>query len=178
VGDCEAFLHTFNMKICTHKTRLEVELLCSCSLTSKVVQYNAMKFTKNLMRCVHLEDIKTFWENRNSPWWNVKGHYLDVHSMSRLMVEPLLYHSSYTTRNFAFCNCLMQLVSSCMRHMQLEIRPVAYDKLHEICSCMRQSYNTSTYGWVIRFHPPILYTSSWSCDCMQLQGLRSHCITC
>jgi len=69
----EAFLHTFNMKICTHKTRLEVELLCSCSLTSKVVQCNAMKFIKNLMRCVHLEDTKTLWENCNSPWWNVKG---------------------------------------------------------------------------------------------------------
>jgi hypothetical protein len=56
---CEAFLHTFNMKICTHKTRLELELLCSYSLTSKVVHCNAMKFTKNLMRCVHLEDTKT-----------------------------------------------------------------------------------------------------------------------
>jgi len=44
-----------------------VELLCSCSLTSKVVQCNAMKFTKNLMRCVHLEDTKTLWENHNSP---------------------------------------------------------------------------------------------------------------
>jgi len=31
----------------------------------------------------------------------------------------------------------MQLVSSCMRHMQLKIRPVANDKLHEICSCMK-----------------------------------------
>jgi hypothetical protein len=91
---CEAFLHTSNMKICTHKTRLEVELLCSCSLTSKVVQCNAMKFIKNLMRCVHLEDTKTLWENCNSPWWNVKGHYVYVHSMSRLMVEPLLFHSS------------------------------------------------------------------------------------
>jgi hypothetical protein len=56
---CEAFLHTFNMKICTHKTCLEVELLCSCNLTSKVIQCNAMKFTKNLMSCVHLEDTKT-----------------------------------------------------------------------------------------------------------------------
>ncbi len=83
-----------------------------------------------------------------------------------------------TIRNLAFCNYLMQLVSSCMRHMQLEIRLVANDKLHEICSCMRQSYNTSIYDWVIRFHPPIFYTSSWSCDYMQLQGLRSHCITC
>jgi len=64
---CEALLHTFNMKICTHKTRLEVELLCSCSLTTKVVRCNAMKFTKNLMRCVHLEDTKILWENRNSP---------------------------------------------------------------------------------------------------------------
>ncbi len=91
---CEAFLHTFNMKICTHKTCLEVDLLCSCSLTSKVVQCNTMKFIKNLMRYVHLEDTKTLWENRNSPWWNVKGHYVDVHSMSRLMVEPLLFHSS------------------------------------------------------------------------------------
>jgi hypothetical protein len=49
----------------------------------------------------------------------------------------LIRKTSYTTRNLAFCNCLMQLVSSCMRHMQLEIRPIAYDKLHEICSCMR-----------------------------------------
>jgi hypothetical protein len=64
---CEALLHTFNMKICIHKTHLEVDLLCNCSLTSKVVQYNAMKFTKNLMRYVHLEDTKTLWENRNSP---------------------------------------------------------------------------------------------------------------
>jgi hypothetical protein len=64
---CEAFLHTFNMKICTHKTRLEVELLCNCSLTNKLVQCNAMKFTKNLMCCVHLEDTKALWENRNSP---------------------------------------------------------------------------------------------------------------
>jgi hypothetical protein len=91
---CEEFLHTFNMKICTHKTHLEMKLLCSCSLTSKVIQCNAMKFTKNLMRCVHLEDTKTMWENRNSSWWNVKGHYVDVHSMSCLMVEPLLFHSS------------------------------------------------------------------------------------
>jgi hypothetical protein len=64
---CEAFLHTFNMKICTHKTSLEVELLCSCNLTSKVVQFNVMKFTKNLMHYVHLEDIKTLCKNRNSP---------------------------------------------------------------------------------------------------------------
>jgi len=64
---CEEFLHTFNMKICTHKTHLEVKLLCSCSLTNKVVQCNAMKFTKNLMRCVHLENTKSLWENHNSP---------------------------------------------------------------------------------------------------------------
>jgi hypothetical protein len=64
---CEEFLHTFNIQICTHKTRLEVELLCSCSLTSTVVQGNAMKLIKNLMRCVHLEDTKTLWENHNSP---------------------------------------------------------------------------------------------------------------
>jgi len=48
------------------QTRLEVELLCSCHLTSKVVQCNAMKFIKNLMRCVHLEDTKILWENHNS----------------------------------------------------------------------------------------------------------------
>ncbi len=76
------------------QTRLEVELLCSCNLTSKVVQCNAMKFTKNLMHCIHLEDTKTLWENHNSPWWNVKGHYVDVHSMSCKMVEPCLFHSS------------------------------------------------------------------------------------
>jgi hypothetical protein len=63
----EEFLHTFNMKICTHKTRLEVKLLCSSYLRSKVVQCNAMKFINNLMRYVQLEDIKTLWENRNSP---------------------------------------------------------------------------------------------------------------
>jgi len=34
---------------------------------SKVVQCNAMKFTKNLMRYVHLKDTKTLWENHNSP---------------------------------------------------------------------------------------------------------------
>jgi len=64
---CEELLHTFNMKICTHKTCLEVKLLCNCSLISKVVQGNAMNFTKNLMRYVHLEDTKTLWENCNSP---------------------------------------------------------------------------------------------------------------
>ncbi len=38
-GLCEDLLHTFTTKICTHnKTRLEVELRCSCSLTSKVVR--------------------------------------------------------------------------------------------------------------------------------------------
>jgi hypothetical protein len=30
-----------------------------------------------------------------------------------------------TTRNLPFCNCRMQLVFSCMRHMQLQIRLVA-----------------------------------------------------
>jgi hypothetical protein len=49
------------------QNRLEVELLCSYGLTSKVVQCNAMKFTKNLMRYVHSENTKILWENRNSP---------------------------------------------------------------------------------------------------------------
>jgi hypothetical protein len=58
-GDiCEELLHTFHSKICTHKTQLGVELLCSCILTSKVVQGNVMKFIKNLLHCVHLEDKK------------------------------------------------------------------------------------------------------------------------
>jgi hypothetical protein len=52
---CEELLHTFHNKICTHKTQLGVQLLCSCILTSKVVQGNVMKFIKNLFRCVHLE---------------------------------------------------------------------------------------------------------------------------
>jgi hypothetical protein len=65
---CESFLHTFNMKNMHSQNYLEMELLlCSYSLTNKVVQCNAMKFTKNLMRCVHSENIKTLWENRNSP---------------------------------------------------------------------------------------------------------------
>jgi len=71
-----------------------MELLCSYGLTNKVVQCNAMKFIKNLMRYVQSEDTKRLWENRTSPRWIVKGHYVDVHSMSRLMVEPLLFHSS------------------------------------------------------------------------------------
>ncbi len=33
-GCCEEFLHTFHMKICTHKTHLGVELLCNCIITS------------------------------------------------------------------------------------------------------------------------------------------------
>jgi hypothetical protein len=49
------------------KNYLEVELLCSCSLTSTVVQGNVMKLTKNLMRCVHLEDIKYWGRIVNSP---------------------------------------------------------------------------------------------------------------
>ncbi len=32
---CEDFLHTFHIKICTHKIPLGVELLCSCNLTNK-----------------------------------------------------------------------------------------------------------------------------------------------
>jgi hypothetical protein len=66
---CEELLHTFHNKICTHKTQLGVELLCSCILTSKVVQCNVMKFIKNLLRCVHLENTeKKMWEkNHNSP---------------------------------------------------------------------------------------------------------------
>jgi hypothetical protein len=89
---CEEFLHTFNIHICTHKTRLEVELLCTCSLTSTVVQGNVMKLTKNLMRCVHLDDTKTLWENCKFTMMEYEGHYFDVHSMSCLMVEPFLFH--------------------------------------------------------------------------------------
>jgi hypothetical protein len=61
------------------QTRLEMELLCSCSLTSTVVQNNAMKLTKNLMCCVHLEDTKTLWENRKLTMMEYEGHYVDVH---------------------------------------------------------------------------------------------------
>jgi hypothetical protein len=49
------------------KNRLEVELLCNCSLTSTVVQGSGMKLTKNLMHCVHLEDIKQCGRIVNSP---------------------------------------------------------------------------------------------------------------
>jgi hypothetical protein len=76
------------------QTHLEVELLCSCSLTSTVVQGSAMKLTKNLMCCVHLEDIKKLWENRKLTMMEYEAHYVDVHSMSCLMVEPFLFHSS------------------------------------------------------------------------------------
>ncbi len=44
-------------------------------------------------------------------------------------------------------------------------------------SCMKfvvasdSTYMTSIYGWVIRFHPPILYISSWKCDCVQTIGV-------
>jgi hypothetical protein len=44
-----------------------------------------MKFIKNMLCCVHLEDTKILWEkNHNSPWLNVKEHYIDVHSMFTL----------------------------------------------------------------------------------------------
>jgi len=46
------------IKYALTKTRFEVELLCSCILTSKVVQCDVMKFIKNLLCCVHLEDKK------------------------------------------------------------------------------------------------------------------------
>jgi hypothetical protein len=32
---CEDLLHILHKKICTHKTHLRMELLCSCILTSK-----------------------------------------------------------------------------------------------------------------------------------------------
>ncbi len=54
-----------------------------------------------------------------------------------------------------------------------------FAQLHKT-SCMRptifcnNTYMTSIYGWVMRFHPPIFYTNICKCDCMQLQGLRSH----
>jgi hypothetical protein len=44
--------------------------------------------TKTLMRCVHLDDTKTLWENRKLTMMEYEGHYVDVHSMSCLMVEP------------------------------------------------------------------------------------------
>jgi hypothetical protein len=72
-GDYEEFLHTSSYKYALTKNRLEVKLLCSCSLTSAVVQGNAMKLTKNLMRCVHLKDTKYCGRIINSPWWNMKG---------------------------------------------------------------------------------------------------------
>jgi len=79
------------------QTRLEMELLCSCNLTSKVIQCNAMKFTKNLMRCVQLEDTKTLWENRNSPWWNVKGIMLMFIQCHAWWLNPFcsIHHNIY-----------------------------------------------------------------------------------
>jgi hypothetical protein len=100
-GECEELLHTFHNKICTHKTQLGVELLCNCILTSKVVQCDVMKFIKNLLRCVHLEDTKKDCgkKNHNSPWLNVKEHYVDVHSMFTLdgwtPFVPFVIISSY-----------------------------------------------------------------------------------
>ncbi len=65
----------------------------------KVVQCNVMKFIRNLLCCVHLEDTKTLWENHNSPWGNVKEHYVDVHSMFMLdgwtSFVPFVITSSY-----------------------------------------------------------------------------------
>jgi hypothetical protein len=94
---CEEFLHTFNIQICTHKTHLEVELLCSCSLKSTVVQGNTTKLTKNLMRYVHLEGTKTLWENRNSPWWNMKGIMLTFIQCHAWWLNPFcsILHNIY-----------------------------------------------------------------------------------
>jgi hypothetical protein len=41
----------------SHKNRLEVELLCSCSLTSKWFK-GSNEFTNDLTRCVQVEDTK------------------------------------------------------------------------------------------------------------------------
>jgi hypothetical protein len=84
-GECEAFLHTVNMKICTHKTCLEMELLCSCSLTSKVVQCNAMKFIKNLMCCVHLEDTRhcgRIITHHDGMWRGIMLMFIQCHAWS------------------------------------------------------------------------------------------------
>ncbi len=38
---------------------------------------------------------------------------------------PPMFDIQYPTKNLPFCNYLIQLVFSCMRHLQLQIRPVA-----------------------------------------------------
>jgi hypothetical protein len=69
-----------------------------------------------------------------------------------------------TTRNLPFCYCLMQLVFICMRHLQLQIRPIAWDKLQQNCCCIRQSvYTVGLYGFI---HPysTITIVSATTCN--------------
>jgi hypothetical protein len=93
-----------------------------------------------------------WWKEIKLPCANPCHLFLMWIGMLKVFHGAYCHHANrITTRNLAFCNCLLELVSSCMRHMQLEIRPIAYDKLHEICNCMRQSYNTvGLYGFI---HP-------------------------
>jgi hypothetical protein len=106
-------------------------------------------------------------------WWICLTFWIFVRFISALVVWDFSYvmvvvccltlleiwHFATVLCNWKFAQLR---TTSCMRHA------VACDS----------TYITSIYGWVIRFHPPIFYTYGCKCDCMQLHGLRSHCITC
>ncbi len=129
---CKSFLHTFNMKNMHSQNRLEVELLCSCSLTSEVVQCNAMKFTKNLMRCVHSGNTKTLWENCNSPWWNVKG----------IVVRTRVNHSAWDHRLSPNSHALaiyLEFVPTC------EAAPERFEE----CQCENDDVRLHCRIWVL-----------------------------
>ncbi len=55
----------------------------------------------------------------------IKLPYLVAKIMNLFQDKYLSSMSIITTRNLPFCNCLMQLVFSYMRHLQLQIHPVA-----------------------------------------------------
>ncbi len=52
--------------------------------------------------------------------WNISLHFLILQRFSL----GCRFSKLFITKNLPFCNCFMQLVFSCMRHLQLKIRPV------------------------------------------------------
>jgi hypothetical protein len=98
----------------------------------------------------------------------VKTHWIKTFLIS---LETLLEICHFAT---ILCNWFSVACDTC-NYKFAQLRKTSCIK---IVVASDSPYMTSIYGWVIWFHPPIFYTNNCKCDCMQLQGLRSHCITC
>ncbi len=80
------------------------------------------KLEANMFRVgASIEDSS--WSSVTGEWPLFKKKIIPSYACEDPLAWRLMHEG--TTRNLPFCNCLMQLVFSCMRHLQLEIRPVA-----------------------------------------------------